>query len=153
MHQCTSGSEFLSDDSDDGSFPVASCDTPSCCCFLGRRQVSPSFLYSGKFTTARRCGVSFSQKGTSSRRIHTINLRPGATSTTWESLLGLDLRKERCCWRNCFTPFERRRRASSGCAYCECFGNGRRVTRFLIRECYAGCCEPAFAGWFQWCGG
>jgi len=154
LHQYTSRSKSLSDDSDDGSFPVVSCDTPGCCCCsLGRCRVSPAFLYSGKLMIARRCGVSFSQKGTSGKRIHIVNLRLGATSTTCGSLLGLDLRKEICCWRNCSTPFERRRRPSSGCACRDYLGNGRRVTTFLRRECHAGCCEPPFAGWFKWYSG
>jgi len=43
---------------------------------------------------ARRCGVSFSQMGKSGKRIHIVNLRLGATSTTRGSLLGLDLRRK-----------------------------------------------------------
>ena len=59
--------------------------------------MSPAFLYSGKLTIAGRCGMSFSQKRMSGKRIHTVNLpHPGATSTTCRSLQGLnhDLRKE-----------------------------------------------------------
>jgi hypothetical protein len=58
LHQCTSGCESLSDNSNDGPFPVVPFDTAGCC--LGGRRVSVTFLYSKRLAAARHCGTSIS---------------------------------------------------------------------------------------------
>jgi hypothetical protein len=134
----------MSDDSGNGSFTVVLCDTPGCS--LGKCRVSLTFLYSGSLTAARRCRASISKNSKRCKKNHiTVNLRPAATSTSCDSWLGFDLRKERRCRRNCENPLQWRERPSSCCACCDCLRNGRRLTRSLMRECRMACGEPPFA--------
>jgi hypothetical protein len=145
LHQCTSGSESVSEDSDD-EWPCAmSCGTASCC--LNGRRVSSTLMYSGTFATASRCRAPISKQGRRCEVIHiTVNLRPAVTSTTCGSWTGADLRNERCSCRNCMAPFGWRKNFS-GFSCCDCLRNKSRLRKWSVQECRAGYCEPPHAVW------